>query len=553
MNQPVSPILGADIELSNAWIGAPWRTNLEAASVLLRQVRSMRSVRGFSSGAAAGTGRLLEWGRHWLKNGGCIYIDMAHLELCAPETRSARDHAAAVHAMIQLARFCRRRALAALPDGQDLFVSVHNSDGTLSTSWGAHLNVALSRRLWDDLFHDRKPHLMALLASIVAAAVPVFGQGMVVPMRRGCRYATSARAHHIGSLVTLSTIEPFNRGLLNSRDEPHAAGDLARLHLIAFDASLQPATIVLRSGLMQLVVAALQCGWFDAALLLDDPVSAVKTWSLGFDPAAGAFRPLAVPRAEGSPIGLFAWHRRLIDGLRLLVNSGRISEETVPEGTLILDLWDDTLDALLGEDLPRLSRRLDWALKWTILAELLETTPDLSDPRFRLLDLHYGHVDDRVGLFWNYWREEQIDSVVDARSIRRFRTGGDPHTRSGLRGELVRRLEPWIIDMDWSYIELSRDATRSWWHGARRHHIALSDPAEPGGPHIDRLRDLFPDDEELLEHLVAAARAEDGAISPLVRPGTRPEPNDVTETADPSNANPWSQTDHDHRALPPPG
>ena len=325
------------------------------------------------------------------------------------------------------------------------------------------------------------------------------------------------------------------------------------MHLIAFDANLQPATIVLRSGLMQLVVAALQCGWFDPALLLDDPVSAVKTWSLGFDPAAGAFRPLSVPGADGSPIGLFAWHRRLIDGLRLLVNSGRISEETVPEGTMILDLWDDTLDALLREDLPRLARRLDWALKWTILAELLETSSNLSDPCFRLLDLYYGHVDDRVGLFWNYWRDEQIDLVIDARSIRRFRTAGDPQTRSGLRGELVRRLEPWIIDMDWPYIELSRDVTRSWWHGARRHHIALPDPAEPGGPHIDRLREFFPDDEELLEHLVAAARAEEGAISPLVGPGTRPEPNDVTETADPRNANLWSRYDHDHRALPPPG
>ena len=194
MNRHIPPILGADIELSNAWIGAPWGSNLEAASLLLRQVGSRRKACGCTPGGEAASSGRLEWGRRWLTNGGCVYVNMAHLELCTPETHSARDHAAAVHAMIQLARSCRRRAVASLSEGQDLFVSVHNSDGTLGTSWGAHQNVTVSRRLWDDLFQQRKPHLMALLASFMAAAVPVFGQGMVVPLKRGCHYATSARA-----------------------------------------------------------------------------------------------------------------------------------------------------------------------------------------------------------------------------------------------------------------------------------------------------------------------------------------------------------------------
>src|SRR5262249_5400921 len=158
-------------------------------------------------------------------------------------------------------------------------------------SWGSHQNVAISRKLWDALFRDQKPHLTALLASFVAATVPIFGQGMVVPLRDGCRYVTSARAHHLGSLVTLSTTEPFNRGLLNSPDESNAGADRARLHLIAFDATLQPAAIVRRSGLIQLIVAALESGWFDAALFLDEPVTAVQAWSWGFDSQAGALRP----------------------------------------------------------------------------------------------------------------------------------------------------------------------------------------------------------------------------------------------------------------------
>ncbi len=193
--------------------------------------------------------------------------------------------------MLRIVRACRRRVQSRLPDGEELFVNVHVSDGTPETSWGAHQNVAIPRTLWDDIFDHRRPHVMALLASLVAALVPVFGQGLILALKHGCRYATSARAHHLGSLVTLATTEAYNRGLLNRRDEPHADDRVARLHLIAFDANLMPATILMRSGLIQLVVTALDQGWFNSDLLLDDPVAAVGVWSLGFCPEAGTLRP----------------------------------------------------------------------------------------------------------------------------------------------------------------------------------------------------------------------------------------------------------------------
>jgi hypothetical protein len=232
MTTPFAPVLGADIELGNSWTGSDSRTNLEAATRVLRQVGRQWRFCGVGPDEFSGTGAG-EWGRHWLLNGGCIYIDMSHVEVCPSETRSARDHAAAVHAMYRIVSICRRRAVERLPEGEDLFVNIHNSDGTLATSWGAHLNVCVSRTLWNDVFRQHRPHVMALLASFVAATVPVFGQGMIVPLKKGARYVTSARAHHVGSLVTLSTTEAFNRGLLNSRDEGHGCDDRARLTAIA--------------------------------------------------------------------------------------------------------------------------------------------------------------------------------------------------------------------------------------------------------------------------------------------------------------------------------
>jgi len=371
-----------------------------------------------------------------------------------------------------------------------------------------------------------------------------------VPLGRGCRYVTSARAHHLGSLVTLSTTEPYNRGLLNSRDEPHSGEGQARLHLIAYDANLQPASILIRSGLIQLVVAALERGWFDASLLIDNPVEAVQAWSWGFCSLAGALRPTMVSRPGGAPIGLFEWHRRLLDGLHGLVDSGVIPDAVVPEGAWILDLWGETLDDLVRADLPRLARRLDWALKWSILSELVTTPADLDDHRLRLLDQYYGHVDDRIGLFWPFWRQGLVDRVIDPAAVRRFLEAGDSRTRSGLRGELVRRLRPWIETMDWSFVEVSREGPRAWWQAARRHRIALADPAQASRTRIDQLRSLAPDDRQFLELLTATLIEQPDALSSrtdLAKCASTPYPL-FPETAERND--PRSSSDDDHRAFP---
>jgi Pup-ligase protein len=528
----VVPTLGADIEIGNAWTGNPRKNNLDAAGKVVREVDRMDALQCFGAGVPSVNWHG-EWGRRWLVNGGCIYVDMAHVELCTPETAGARDHASAFHAMVRIIRSCRRRAVARLPAGEDLFVNVHVSDGTLATSWGAHQNVAVSRRLWNDIFHSGRPHVMALLASVVAAMVPVFGQGLVVPLDDGCRFATSARAHHLGSLVTLATTEAFNRGLLNSRDEAHAGSRAARLHLIAFDANLMPATIMMRSGLLQLAVAALELGWFDARLLLDDPVAAVRAWSFAFCPQSGALRPSTARRPGAPPIGLFEWHQIFLANLRKLVDRDRIPDSIVPEGAAILDLWNATLDDLIHENATNLATRLDWALKWQILRQL-ETAQgrlDLDDPRLRLLDQLYGHVDDRIGLFWQFWRDGLVDPVIDRASIGRFMKSGDPRTRSGLRGELVGRLGPWIADLNWSVCELERRDS-SWSRYTKRQQIILDEPGAPSGPLVAELRAKFPENHQLLDYLM---QQPDG-----FEPARLPALTTLEE----------EETSHDHRALP---
>jgi proteasome accessory factor A len=510
--------LGADIELGNTLVGPRWHTNLEAAAKVLRESTRIRAFRGVSLGSAPFSSHG-EGGRHWLPNGGCLYIDMSHLEICLPETASARAHAAALHAMLRIVRACRRQALQRLGPEEDLFVNAHLSDGTLETSWGAHLNVLVSQPFWEDLAHH-KPHLLALFASFMAAAVPVFGQGFLKPDDSdgspSCRYVTSARAHHLGELAGLPTTVPFRRNLVNLRDEGHADATRGRLHLIAFDTNLQPAAIFLRSGLTQLVLAALEGGtWFDPALLLDDPLAAVRAWSESFSPQTGTLAPVPARRPDGTALTLCQWHRRLLSGLGEVVQRGAIPAQIVPEAPAILDLWAETLDDLEHGYLDRLASRLDWALKWQILAEELPRCGgDLSQGTLRLLDQLYSHVDDGVGLFWTFWRQGLIDRCgIDDRAIGRLVTAGDPQTRSGLRGELVRRLGPWITGMDWSYIEVSRDSG-GWW-GSPKHRLELLDPSAPSSELLRELRRRFPRDGQLLAWLTQRDSLRGTAPSPV--------------------------------------
>lgn len=65
----------------------------------------------------------------WAWIGGCVYIDLQHLEVCLPEVRGAHDFVAAWHAMLRIGREAMEAANARLPEGCRIEVPVNNSDG----------------------------------------------------------------------------------------------------------------------------------------------------------------------------------------------------------------------------------------------------------------------------------------------------------------------------------------------------------------------------------------------------------------------------------------
>jgi proteasome accessory factor A len=508
-------LCGGDIELGNFVLGLSRKdgTGQVASRALLREInglpqggryesscncstcrarREEESGRGWKSGGFSsgstwasswGGGGFgynpQDWGRKFLPdNGGCVYIDLDHLEVCLPEVISAYDHVASWHAMLQIARGALHAANDRLPDGQKIQVLVNNSDG-LGNSYGSHLDFLVTRRAWENLFH-RKIHHMLYLAAFQASSIVLTGQGKV-----GAENNTPEVAYQIGQrpdfLETLVGEQTtYRRPLVNSRDEAlcgrsrYGFGEktdngLARLHVIFFDSTLCHAANLLKVGLMQVMLAMLEVERINPNLILDDPVDAVIRWS--HDPTLQARARLA----NGKKLTAVELQSFFLDEARRFVEQGGC-EGLVPRAGEIVALWDDTLAKLRAGDLDALAGRLDWVLKLCILRRAMQQVPGLTweSPQLKHLDHLYSSLDRAEGLYWAYERGGLVERLVTANQVERFVHQPPEDTRAWARAMLLRQAGPdGVDDVDWDLMRFKLQG-QGYWSNTRR--LEMADP-----------------------------------------------------------------------------
>lgn len=488
----VPKLCGADIELGNFILGLDTqrRTGFEASRLLLREIDGLPRAdkfRGVSCGCSAcrgdsrnrgsgggsrenGSAQMRvnpqDWGRKYLPaNGGCIYIDLDHLELCLPEVVSAYDHVACWHAMLRIARAALEAANAKLPAGAEIQVLVNNSDGK-GNSYGSHLNFLITRRSWDNIFR-RKIHYMLYLAAFQASSIVYTGQGKAGSENGApaVDFQLSQRADFFERLLGSQTTH--NRPIVNSRDEPlcgndrsagagGAASEMARLHVIFFDNTLCHVASLLKVGVMQIVLAMIEAEEVNTELLLDDPIEAVRQWS--HDPSLRA-RAAMTSGEELTAVDLQL--RFLADAKRFVARHD--SEMFIPRAAEIIELWEDTLLKLQAGDMEALAHRLDWALKYSLLRGVLGQRPDLSwsSPEIKHLDHLYSSLESSEGLYWAYEREGFVERIADEELIEYFTANAPEDTRAWTRAKLLR----WagadaVEDVDWDSIRFKTESER---------------------------------------------------------------------------------------------
>ncbi len=460
MDEPlrVLKINGADVEVGNAIVGGAaifaGGSGREASSALLREfggipadAHAAHGPRGYSGAGLVQVpaGDPQDRDRRFLRNGGCAYIDLDHLELCIPEVRSAADHVAAMRAMLHLARAAQRRANARLPDGQRVRVLLGNSDG-LGHSWGSHLNILVTREAWRDLC-ERRLHYTAYLASYFASSILVSGQGKVGAEngQPTAEFQLSQRADFFETL--LGTQTTYNRPLVNTRDESHCGDEpLARLHVIFHDHTLCPYATWLKVGVLQMVLAVVEARAPRPSLCLENPLEALAIWSR--DPELGA----RVRCVDGRLVSALDHQQQLLADARSVHEAGFL--DTVPGADTLLDAWADTLTRLRDRDFDTLSGRLDWVLKHRLLDRARQHRGlDWAAPQLKHLDLLYASLDADEGLYFAAEREGLVEAVVSPARIAHFESEPPDDTRAWLRAQLLRVADD-VQAVDWGYVTL---------------------------------------------------------------------------------------------------
>lgn len=485
-------LCGGDIELANFIVGLrdTGDTGREAARALLRQVNGVPLLSkrhafdcgctecrpdqdqrvgwgdglGYGRWAGARSNVIVydpqDIGRRFLaENGGCIYIDLNHLEICLPEVLSAEDHLAAWHAMLALARQAQVAAAAELPQGQELHVLVNNSD-SLGHSYGSHLNFLVTRTAWDNLFR-RKLHHLLFLASYQVSSIVFTGAGKVGAENGAptVDFQISQRSDFFETLT--SEMTTFRRPLVNSRDEalcgrsqpaaPREPADvMARLHCIFFDSNLQHVAHLLKVGVMQMILTLVEAEEVDTSLVLDDPLDAVLRWS--HDPELSA----TARTTDGRQLTAVELQFRFLEKAAAFAERGGF-DGIVPDHANILKLWEDTLAKLQARDLDALARRLDWVLKERVLRQAMDSRPGLTwdSPAIRHLDQIYGSLDPEQGLFWACQRAGKVDRLVPDERIQQLTDNPPEDTRAWTRAMLLRRAgADRVDDVDWDRVRV---------------------------------------------------------------------------------------------------
>ena len=418
----------------------------------------MRDARGFDLGAARRS-RIdpSEFGitNRVLSNGARFYVDHAHPEYSAPEVDSPYD-AVVWDKAGELIMHRAGVASSATEGNARLKLYKNNVDGK-GASYGAHENYLVRRATpFESIVDSLTPHLVTRQVYSGAGRVGL-GQEGGTP-----GFQLSQRADYIEVPIGLETT--LRRGIINTRDEPHATDDeWRRLHVIIGDATMSELATYLKIGTTCLVLDAVEAGVDLADLCPSDPVEAVHVVS--HDPSLAA--EVALP--DGSRRTALAIQREILARVAGHVSEREAAGEAPGWFREVLSEWSDILDRL--EDDPMgCADRLDWPAKLRLL-EGYRRRDGLGwdHARLALVDVQYHDIDPARGLYNRLVTAGAMRRLVPQEEVERAVTTPPETTRAWIRGRYMSELGDHVVAAGWDHIVVtdSRGETRQ---------VDLSDP-----------------------------------------------------------------------------
>ena len=459
----------------------------------------LRDARGFDLSRSAGPPPIVDAdevgaANMILTNGARLYVDHAHPEYSAPECTdpmselpdSVRAVTDPLDAVIwdkagERVMEAAARHVASVPGAVKLQLYKNNVDGK-GASYGSHENYLMSRQ--------------TPFSAVIAGLTPFFVSRQVVtgsgrvgigPSGDEPGFQLSQRADYIEVEVGLETT--LKRGIINTRDEPHADADkYRRLHVIIGDANLAETSTYLKLGATSLVLDLVEDGpahGLDLSdLALARPVHAVHVISR--DPSLRA----TVALADGRELTALALQRIYLDRVAKLVDS----RDPDPRAAHVVETRATVLD-LLERDPMECAEILDWPAKLRLLDGFRQRENlSWSAPRLHLVDLQYSDVRLDKGLYNRLVARGSMQRLVAEQQVLDAVDNPPTDTRAYFRGECLRRFGADIAAASWDSVifdlggdSLVRIPTLEPLRGSKAHVGALLDSVDSAVELVEQL------------------------------------------------------------------
>ncbi|HEY5858321.1 MAG TPA: depupylase/deamidase Dop [Aldersonia sp.] len=442
----------------------------------------LRDARGFDLGRLSGPAPVIDAdevgaANMILTNGARLYVDHAHPEYSAPEVTDPLDAVIWDKAGERVMEAAARHARS-VPGTPPLQLYKNNVDGK-GASYGTHENYLMSR---DTPFNS----IIVGLSPFFASRQVITGSGRVGIGQSGdtAGFQLSQRSDYIEVEVGLETT--LKRGIINTRDEPHADADkYRRLHVIIGDANLAEWSTYLKVGTTALVLDLIEAGVDLSDLQLARPVTAVH--QISHDTSLRAVVALADGREMTGLAIQREYHERVVKHLDNIGSDDARASDIVEKWAHVLDLLErDPLDC---------ATLLDWPAKLRLF-EGYRTRESLgwAAPKLHMLDLQYSDVRLDKGIYNRLVARGSMERLVNEQDVLDAMTTPPPNTRAYFRGECLRRFGADIAAASWDSVifdlggdSLVRIPTLEPLRGTKAHVGKLLDSAHTARELVDQL------------------------------------------------------------------
>ncbi|MDR6594915.1 proteasome accessory factor A [Saccharothrix longispora] len=413
--------------------------------------------------------RVVSWGRSsnvFLRNGSRLYLDVgSHPEYATAECDDLAQlvtHDKAGERILEDLLVDAERRLADEGIGGDIFLFKNNTDSA-GNSYGCHENYLVARA-------GEFSRIADVLLPFLVTRQLICGAGKVLQTPRGAVYCLSQRAEHIWEGVSSATTR--SRPIINTRDEPHADAErYRRLHVIVGDSNMSEVTTLLKVGSANLVLEMIEQGVQFRDFSLDNPIRAIREISHDLTGRR------TVRLAGGKEASALDIQREYYE--RAVEHVAKRAPDPMAER--VLELWGRTLDAIEAEDLSKIDREIDWAIKYRLMQRYqAKHDMDLSNPRIAQLDLAYHDIRRGRGIFDLLQRKGQVDRVTDDGEIEAAKDTPPQTTRAKLRGDFIAAAQAAGRDftVDWVHLKLNDQAQRT---------VLCKDPFRAVDERVERL------------------------------------------------------------------